>query len=166
MLPKTVISRYSNTYAKKPKRLGVIILPLGRLKMVTFTYSNILLSVIIDIIYAYGVYGCGHIRPLGLFEVLTRNRQSAVELLGGTLRAREQTPRVFTILPRQRLSSPRRLVSRRWNVMHIRRIRRRGRGRRRFRRLGRRRILGRRNAARVMKKDTTKHNFSLHKNAF
>ena len=75
-------------------------------------------------------------------------------------------PECLQYLPRQRLSSPRRLVSRRWNVMHIRRIRRRGRGRRRFRRLGRRRILGRRNAARVMKKDTTKHNFSLHKNAF
>ena len=24
MLPKTVISRYSNTYAKKPKRLGIL----------------------------------------------------------------------------------------------------------------------------------------------
>ena len=28
MLPKTVISRYSNTYAKKRKRLGILILPL------------------------------------------------------------------------------------------------------------------------------------------
>ena len=45
MLPKTVISRYSNTYAKKRKRLGVRILPIGRLKMVISTYSNILLSV-------------------------------------------------------------------------------------------------------------------------
>ena len=45
VLPKTVISRYSNTYAKKSKRLGIRILPLGRLKMVIFTYSNILLSV-------------------------------------------------------------------------------------------------------------------------
>ena len=45
MLPKTVISRYSNTYAKKPKRLGIWVLPFGRLKMVTSTYSNILLSV-------------------------------------------------------------------------------------------------------------------------
>ena len=42
---RKVISRYSNTYAKKRKRLGIGILPLGRLKMVTFTYSNILLSV-------------------------------------------------------------------------------------------------------------------------
>ena len=44
VLPKTVISRYSNTYAKKPKRLGIGELPLGRLKMVIFIYSNILLS--------------------------------------------------------------------------------------------------------------------------
>ena len=45
MLPETVISRYSNTYAKKSKRLGILGLPLGRLKMVIFIYSNILLSV-------------------------------------------------------------------------------------------------------------------------
>ena len=45
MLPKTVISSDSNTYAKKSKRLGIGVLPLGRLKMVIFTYSNILLSV-------------------------------------------------------------------------------------------------------------------------
>ena len=44
-LPKTVISRYSNTYAKKAKRLGIGILPHWRLKMVISTYSNILLSV-------------------------------------------------------------------------------------------------------------------------
>ena len=35
----------SNTYAKKRKRLGIGELPLGRLKMVIFIYSNILLSV-------------------------------------------------------------------------------------------------------------------------
>ena len=45
VLPQTVISRYSNTYAKKRKRLGIGELPLGRLKMVISTYSNILLSV-------------------------------------------------------------------------------------------------------------------------
>ena len=44
-LPETVISRYSNTYAKKSKRLGLLGLPQGRLKMVISTYSNILLSV-------------------------------------------------------------------------------------------------------------------------
>ena len=45
MLPQTVISSASNTYAKKSKRLGIGELPHGRLKMVIFTYSNILLSV-------------------------------------------------------------------------------------------------------------------------
>ena len=39
------ISRYSNTYVKKRKRLGIRVLPIWRLKMVTFIYSNILLSV-------------------------------------------------------------------------------------------------------------------------
>ena len=32
VLPKTVISSASNTYAKKPKRLGIWALPFGRLK--------------------------------------------------------------------------------------------------------------------------------------
>jgi len=45
LLPSTVISSASNTYTKKPKRLGIGILPFARLKMVIFTYSNILLSV-------------------------------------------------------------------------------------------------------------------------
>ena len=47
---------------------------------------------------------CSQVRPLGLFEVLARNRQSAVGLLGGTRSAREQPPRVSTIPPRQQLS--------------------------------------------------------------
>ena len=42
---RTVISRCSNTYTKKSKRLGIEKLPHGRLIMVIFTYSNILLSV-------------------------------------------------------------------------------------------------------------------------
>ena len=45
VLPKTVISSDSNTYAKKPKRLGIWSTAIGRLKMVISTYSNILLSV-------------------------------------------------------------------------------------------------------------------------
>jgi len=44
VLPETVISSASNTYAKKSKRLGIRKLPLGRLEMVVFTYSNILSS--------------------------------------------------------------------------------------------------------------------------
>ena len=39
-------------------------------------------------------------RPVGLFEVLTRNRQSAVGLSRRTRSTPEQTPRVFTIPPR------------------------------------------------------------------
>ena len=59
----------------------------------------------------------GRVRPLRLFEVLARNRQSAV---GRGRRIREahenNQPRVFTIPPRQRLSSPTRLAIRRWRV--------------------------------------------------
>ena len=65
------------------------------------------------------VCGCGRERPFRLFEVLTRNRQSAVGLLGRTKSARERPHRVFTILPRQRLSSPTWLAIRRWNVTHV-----------------------------------------------
>ena len=60
-----------------------------------------------------GVSVCSQERPLGLFEVLARNRQSALELLGRTRRSREQPPRVFTIPPRQRLPFTRWLVLRR-----------------------------------------------------
>ena len=45
VLPKAVISSASNTYTKKAKRLEILILQFTRLKMVIFTYSNILLSV-------------------------------------------------------------------------------------------------------------------------
>ena len=48
-------------------------------EMVIFTYSNILLSVSMINITNWRVL-CGQERPLGLFEVLTRNRQSAVGL--------------------------------------------------------------------------------------
>ena len=53
MLPKAVISSASNTYTKKPKRLGIGEVPLGRLQMVISTYSNILLSVSMINIDAY-----------------------------------------------------------------------------------------------------------------
>ena len=62
----------------------------------------------------------GQVRQLGLFEVLTRNRQSAVELFGRSRSAQQRTHRVFTIPPRQRLPSPRRLVLRRWRVTRAR----------------------------------------------
>ena len=56
-LPKAVISRYSNTYTKKSKRLGVGELPFLRLKMVISTYSNIFLSVNMINIAKLRVYG-------------------------------------------------------------------------------------------------------------
>ena len=65
------------------------------------------------------MYGCSRERPLRLFEVLTRNCQSAVELSCRTSSALLQPPRVFTIPPRQRLSSPNRLVLRRRNFTHL-----------------------------------------------
>ena len=42
-----------------------------------------------------GVYGCSQVRPLGLFAVLTRNRQSALGLSRRTLRARETEPNAY-----------------------------------------------------------------------
>ena len=75
--------KYLREEAKAPWDLGTA---LGRLKMVISTYSNILLSV--SMINMTNVrVNCSQVRPLGLFEVLTRNRQSAVGLFGRTLRA-------------------------------------------------------------------------------
>ena len=47
-----------------------------------------------------------------------RNRQSALELLGRTLRAQERPPRMSTIPPRQRLFSPTQLAIRTWRAQH------------------------------------------------
>ena len=57
-------------------------------------------------------------RPIRLFEVLTRNRQSALERRRRTKSAREQPPRMFTIPPRQQLSVTRRLAIRTWRATH------------------------------------------------
>ena len=62
---------------------------------------------------------CGRERSLRLCEVLTRNRQSAVGLLGRILGKQEQPPRMFTIPPRQQLSSPTRLAIRGRNFTHL-----------------------------------------------
>ena len=86
--------------------------------MVISTYSNTLLSVSMINIDEMRV-GCGRERPLGLFEVLARNRQSALGLCGRTRSAREQPPRMFTIPPRQQLSSPKRLAIRAWTVTQL-----------------------------------------------
>ena len=53
-------------------------LPLGRLKMVISTYSNILLSVSMIELDVMACCCAADERPLRLFEVLARNRQSAV----------------------------------------------------------------------------------------
>ena len=90
-----VISRYSNTYAKKSKRLGVGELPIWRLKMVIFIYSNTLLSESMINTTKERVQ-VRPVRPLGLFEVLARNRQSTVELFGRTItRTTTNTPNVY-----------------------------------------------------------------------
>ena len=66
-----------------------------RLKMVISTYSNILLSVKYD---KYDEDACDGrpVRPLGLFEVLARNRQSALETIWPyEKRTRTTTPNVY-----------------------------------------------------------------------
>ena len=63
-----------------------------------------------------GVYVGGRERPLRLFEVLARNRQSALGLLGRTLRARG----LRTIPPRQQLSITIWLAIRRRSTTHAR----------------------------------------------
>ena len=62
---------------------------------------------------------CGPVRPLRLFEVLTRNRQSAVGLYGGKLRAQEKPNRLRTIPPRQRLPFTKRLAIRTRRVIRV-----------------------------------------------
>ena len=61
----------------------------------------------------------GQEQPLGLFEVLARNRQSALGLSCRTSSTPEQPLRMFTILPRQQLSLTTRLVLRRRNFTHL-----------------------------------------------
>ena len=63
--------------------------------------------------------GCGHERPLELFEVLARNRQSAVERVRRILGTQEEPLRMFTIPPRQQLSSPTPLAIRGRNFTHL-----------------------------------------------
>ena len=100
VLPKTVISRYSNAYAKKQKRLGIILLPLayqGHLHILEYLVERKFEK--------YDACACMlavQERPLRMFEVLTRNRQSALGL-SRVRKAREQPTRICTIPPRQRL---------------------------------------------------------------
>ena len=65
-----------------------------------------------------GVWKCSHARPLGLFEVLARNRQSAVGRGRRIFCAQEQPHRLCTIPPRQQLSITIWLAIRRWRVTY------------------------------------------------
>ena len=112
VLPKTVISRYSNTYAKKSKRLGIMILPIWRLEVVISTYSNILLS---ESMIQYSELACQCAAKYGHLDCLKYLHETAKAPWNRsrvTRSAREKPSRMFTIPPRQRLSSPRRLVVR------------------------------------------------------
>ena len=62
---------------------------------------------------------CSRERPLGLFEVLARNRQSAFARERRLLGTQEEPLRMCTIPPRQQLSSPTRLAIRIWNFTHL-----------------------------------------------
>jgi len=62
---------------------------------------------------------CGQARPLRLFEVLARNRQSALGLSRRTRSALQQPPRVRTIPPRQRLPVTKRLAIRTRRVIRV-----------------------------------------------
>ena len=103
-LPDAVISRYSNTYAKKSKRLGILILPLGRLQMVIFTYSNILLSVSM---INMTIYACLYAAMNGHLDCLKYLHETAkAPWNSDAIRSahEEQPPRLCTIPPRQQLS--------------------------------------------------------------
>ena len=118
VLPQTVISRYSNTYAKKSKapwdwRTAAWAAENGHLHILEYLVER-----------KFDKYGelacqiCSRERPLRLFAVLTRNRQSALGLCGRTSRSQEQTHRMCTIPPRQRLPITRRLAIRTWRATH------------------------------------------------
>ena len=109
------VLKYLREEAKAPWDSG---LPLGRLQNGHLHILEYLVERKYDQYHELRVR-CSRERPLGLFEVLTRNRQSAVGLLGRTSSAREQPHRVCTIPPRERLSSPTRLAIRTWSVTHL-----------------------------------------------
>ena len=65
---------------------------------------------------------CSRERPLGLFEVLARNRQSAFARERRLLGTQEQTSRLCTIPPRQQLSSPILVAIRTWSTTRAIRV--------------------------------------------
>ena len=78
----------------------------------------------------YSEFACENAAKYGHLDCLKYLRETAVELFGRARRSQEKPPGMFTIPPRQQLSSPRRLVLRR----------RRNTKRSRFRRFRRRRL--------------------------
>jgi len=95
LLPKTVISSASNTYAKKSKRLGIGELPLGRLKMVISTYSNILLSVSMINLTNMRVSGRPENGDLDCLKYLHETAKAPWNYLAVRERTRTTTPSVY-----------------------------------------------------------------------
>ena len=120
MLPVTVISSASNTYAKKPKRLGIGQLPLRRLEMVISTYSNTLLSVSMINISNLACERAAEYGHLDCLKYLRETAKAPWDEDAVRLRAREQPPRLCTIPPRQQLSITKRLAIRRRSTTHAR----------------------------------------------
>ena len=103
VLPERSSRGDSNTYAKKQSALELV--------TATWAAENGQLHILEYLVERkydeYDECACAYAaeeRPLRLFEVLTRNRQSALGLSGRTKSAREQTHRMCTIPPRQQLS--------------------------------------------------------------
>ena len=109
----------SNTYTKKQSALGFLELPLWAAQNGHLHILEYLVERKFDKYSVLRVVG-GHERPLGLFEVLTRNRQSALDLSGGTLGAREQPPECVQYLLYNDCPLPPRLAIRRWRVTRAR----------------------------------------------
>ena len=67
----------------------------------------------------YSEFACENAAKYGHLDCLKYLRETAVELFGRARRSQEKPPGMFTIPPRQQLSSPTRLVLRRRNFTHL-----------------------------------------------
>ena len=85
----------SNTYAKKPKRLGIWALPFGRLKMVISTYSNILLSVSMINMTNWRVRLAAENGHLDCLKYLRETAKAPWDSWAVTKRTRTTTPNVY-----------------------------------------------------------------------
>ena len=118
-LPQKVISRYSNTYTKKRKRLGMV-------WTASWAAENghlHILEYLVERKYdKYYETACGVAAENGHLDCLKYLHETAKAPWDDwrrTRSAREQPHRVFTIPPRERLSSPTRLAIRTWSVTHL-----------------------------------------------